>query len=88
MSLEEFRDNSMVVDAVVRNLGIIGEAARHVPPDLRERYPEVPWAEMRGMRNMVIHEYSQVSLPVVWRTVTENLPLLKPMIEEILEREA
>jgi len=87
MSLEEFRNSDMVVDAVVRNLGIIGEAARHVPFELQERYAEVPWTEMRGIRNVVVHEYSAVSVPVLWDTVKNDLPPLVPLLEEILERE-
>jgi uncharacterized protein with HEPN domain len=87
MTLEEFRDDEMAVDAVVRNIGVIGEAARHVPGGVQERYPLVPWTEMRGMRNVVIHEYSSVSVPIVWQTVKRNLPPLIPMLEEILERE-
>ncbi len=87
MTLEEFRDDEMAVDAVVRNIGVIGEAARHVPGEVQENYPSVPWTEMRGMRNVVIHEYSSVSVPIVWQTAKRNLPPLIPMLEEILERE-
>ncbi len=88
MSLENFREDEKTVDAVIRNLGIIGEAARHVPPHVQERHPRIPWAQMRGMRNIVIHEYSEVSLPVIWDTITQDLPPLAPMLEDILEREA
>lgn len=85
MSPEEFRADDKTVDAVVRNFGIIGEAARHIPADLRNRHPRVPWDEMRGMRNVVIHEYSVVSPAVIWQTVETDLPPLKPMLQEILE---
>ncbi len=87
MTAEEFGADEMVQDAVVRNLGIIGEAARHVPSDVQERYPGIPWAQIRGMRNVVIHEYPEVNLSIIWRTVTRNLPPLAPKLEEILERE-
>ena len=69
----------------MRNLGKIGEAARHVPSDIRERYPHLPWAQMRGMRNVVIHEYSSVSTRIIWQTLTESLPPLAPMLQEILK---
>jgi uncharacterized protein with HEPN domain len=72
---------------VVRNLGIIGEAARYVPPDVQERHSQIPWAQMRGMRNVMIHEYPEVNLSIIWQTVTRNLPPLVPKLEEILERE-
>lgn len=87
MTLDTFRDDEKTVDAVVRNIGVIGEAARHVPQDVQERYPDVPWPQMSGMRNVVIHDYSSVSVPIVWQTVKRNLPPLIPMLEEILERE-
>jgi uncharacterized protein with HEPN domain len=87
MTLDTFRDDERTVDAVVRNIGVIGEAARHVPRDVQESYPDVPWSQMSGMRNVVIHEYSAVSVPIVWQTVKRNLPPLIPMLEEILERE-
>ncbi len=87
MSLEDLRDDEKTVDAVVRNLGIIGEAARHVPPHIQERHLQIPWAQMRGMRNVVIHEYSEISLPVIWDTIKVDLPPLVPMLQDILERE-
>lgn len=87
MTLEAFRADEKTVDAVVRNIGVIGEAARHVPQDVQERYPDVPWAEMRGMRNVVVHEYSLVSVPIVWQTVKGNLPPLVPVLEDILQSE-
>lgn len=87
MTEEEFGADEMVQDAVVRNLGIIGEAARHVPSDIQERYSGIPWAQMRGMRNVLIHEYPEVNSSIVWRTVTRNLPSLPSKLKEILERE-
>ena len=88
MSLEDFRGDEKTVDAVVRNISVIGEAARHVPVEIRERYPDVPWLEMRGMRNVVVHEYASVSIPIVWQTAKRNLPPLVRMLQEILEKEA
>lgn len=85
MTLEEFRTDDKTVDAVVRNLETIGEAARHVPSEIQERYPQLPWTQMRGMRNVVIHEYASVSTPIIWQTVTKNLPPLVPMLQEVLD---
>lgn len=87
MSLENLRDDERTVDAVVRNLEIIGEAARHVPPYIQERHCQILWAQMRGMRNVVIHEYSEISLPVIWDTIKVDLPPLVPMLQAILKRE-
>ncbi len=86
MTLESFAGDAKTVDAVVRNLEIIGEAATHLPDELLDRYPHIPWHEMRGMRNVLIHEYFGVSLPILWQTVIHNLPSLRPLLQEILDR--
>jgi uncharacterized protein with HEPN domain len=70
-SFEAFQGDEKTIDSVLRNLEIIGEAARHVPEDIRQRYLEIPWAEMLIMRNIVIHEYHGVNLSIVWQTVKE-----------------
>jgi uncharacterized protein with HEPN domain len=86
MTLEEFTADDWTVDAVVRNLITIGEAARHVP-DLVAKYPGLPWHQMRGLRNIAVHEYAQVETHIIWDTATRHLPLLVPGLREILERE-
>lgn len=88
MSFEDFTGDEKTVDVVVHNISVIGEAARHVPEEIRERYPAVPWSEMRGTRNVIIHEYASVSIPIVWQTAKRNLPPLVPMLREILDKEA
>ena len=89
MSFEDFGRDEKTVDAVVRNISVmIGEAARHIPEEVRERYPAVPWSEMRGMRNVVVHEYASINVAIVWQTVRRNLPPLVPMLREILEKKA
>ena len=81
---EQFHANKMMVDAVVRELEIIGEAANQVSVDLKEKHPDIPWFKMRGLRNFVIHEYFSVNEKIVWDTCKENLPKLKQQIMEIL----
>jgi uncharacterized protein with HEPN domain len=71
----------------LRNLEIIGEASRHVPRDIKNRYSNLPWMEMYTMRNIVIHEYHGVNLSIIWQTVTEDLPAIIPQLEEILEEQ-
>ena len=84
LTFEDFAANSMVVDAVVRNFEIIGEASSHIPDDIQSKYSEVPWFEMKGMRNIMVHEYFRVDHKIVWMTARESLPALVLMIERII----
>ena len=70
---------------MVRNLIIIGEAAGHVPDDVVTANPQIPWARMRGMRNLAVHEYFGVDADVLWDTVTGNLPEVLPELRRLLE---
>lgn len=85
MSYEAFVADDKTVFAAVRALEIVGEATKRVPPSIRDRYPEVPWRSMAGIRDKLIHDYVSVNLEVVWKTVTEDLPALLPMIQRILD---
>jgi uncharacterized protein with HEPN domain len=78
MSYEQFCEDGKTVDAVIRNMEIIGEAAGFIPQEIQEKYPEVAWLEMRGMRNIMAHEYFGVSLSIIWRAIEQDLnPLAK-----------
>ena len=85
MTYEQFRTDSMGSDAVIRNLMIIGEAVNHVPKDAQNAHPELPWALMSGMRNVLVHEYDRVKLEVVWRTIHDSLPPLIPLLKKLSE---
>lgn len=82
MNYAQWRQDEKTVDAVIRNLEIIGEAASHLPADVQERYRDVPWAMMQGIRNILAHEYFGVDLEIVWKTVTEDLGHLKNRLME------
>jgi uncharacterized protein with HEPN domain len=86
-SAKAFEKNSQIQDAVIRNIEIIGEAASKIQqqaPGFVKAHPELPWLEMRTMRNKVIHAYFDVELPVVWSTVKTDLPKLKQQIDRLL----
>lgn len=80
ISFEDFLANKEKQYAVLRAMEIIGEAAGRIPPEWRARYADLPWREMVGMRNIVIHHYFGVDEAVVWRTIQEDLP---PLIETL-----
>ncbi len=83
MSFEEFRRDRKTINAVVRSLEVMGEAAKKVPEDVRSEYPEVPWREIAGMRDKLIHEYHGVDLRIVWKTVREDIPPLLSILEKL-----
>ena len=87
MSLEEFLADTRTSDAVLRNLEIVGEAARLVPEDVTIRHHQVPWADMRAIRNIVAHEYDRVDLRIIWEAIHQDLPPLVSLLQEVLAQE-
>lgn len=81
---QRFRTDDKTVFAVVRALEILGEAAKNVPEDIRNRYPQVPWREIAGMRDKLTHEYFGVNLDVIWKAAQIELPRLVPLIARAL----
>lgn len=84
VAFEDFAVNDEKAYAVIRALEIIGEASRNVPLSLQERFAEVPWSYMTGMRNKLAHDYFGIDLEVIWRTIQEDLPALQASIEHML----
>jgi len=85
LSYDQFKVDKKTFNAVLRAVEVVGEATKHIPADIREKYPAVPWKEMAGMRDKVSHFYFGVDPEVVWNVVKDRIPTLKPIIEKILQ---
>lgn len=84
MKYDDFVNDKKTNYAVIRSLEIIGEATKNIPGSAREKSPDIPWKDMAGTRDKIIHHYSGVDLNVIWKTITEDIPLLKPMLQVII----
>lgn len=80
----DFLKNEMMQDALIRLIGIIGEASTKISSDIKNKYTQIQWADIKGMRNRIIHDYFDVRLDVIWDTVIKELPFLKQQIIEII----
>lgn len=85
LDFEQFLKDSKTCDAVIRCIEVIGEATKNVSDDIRKRYPFIPWRDMAGMRDKIIHGYFAINFERVWITVKKEIPQLKPMIQKVLE---
>jgi uncharacterized protein with HEPN domain len=84
MTFEEFQYNRKTIRAVLYNLTIIGEAIHGIPAEIEANHPEIPWSEVRGMRNVIIHEYFQVNMSIIWQTIQEDIVLLKSSLYQLV----
>ena len=85
VSHEEFLHNRLIQDGVIRQLEVMGEAARNLSEDLRNEHPQIPWRQMIGLRNRMIHAYFNVDLQIIWEIVQGDIPDLKQKMKQILD---
>ncbi len=84
-TFEQFSNSTLVMDAVVRNFEIIGEATKHIPDELKQENPLIRWRDMAGMRDKLAHEYFGVDIDILWKTSINRLPALKSQLEDLIK---
>jgi uncharacterized protein with HEPN domain len=80
----EFKGSELVQDAIIRNIEIIGEASKKISRDTKQTYYKIPWKEIAGMRDKLIHDYLGVDVKVVWKTIKEDVPTLEKLVSDII----
>jgi uncharacterized protein with HEPN domain len=83
MSYSDFAGDKKTVNAVIRSLEVIGEATKKLPASFRNNFPNIPWKQMAGMRDKLIHEYFGIDMQMVWQAVERHIPYILPLIKEI-----
>ena len=82
-NFESFVENQLVIDAVIRNLELIGEASKNIPSNIKKKFSNVPWSEMVGLRNLATHGYFKLDLTIIWEIITKDIPENKQTIQNI-----
>ncbi len=85
MNFEQFKNDDKTSSAVIRKFEIIGEATKNIPDAIKDKYPQIPWKDIAGMRDKLIHAYSEVDLNLVWKTILKRLPELKSFLDDMLK---
>ena len=87
LSRDQLSADTRTLDAIVWNLTVLGEAANHVPHVITLAYPQIPWPQIRGTRNRIVHGYDQIDFSIVWEVVQSELPPLVPVLQQIMTNE-
>lgn len=82
MSFEEFAQSPLIIDAVVRNIEIIGEASKNIPMERQNKFKDIPWQKSKGIRNRIVHAYFTIDISIIWFIVTNELPVLNKNLAE------
>lgn len=85
VSFDDFEKDEKTIDAVVRNLEIIGEAVKNIPEEIRKEYKDIEWRKIAGLRDILIHHYFGINLPIIWDIVTQKIPPLEKQIQSIVK---
>jgi len=84
LEFNKFKQNNLIVDAIIRNFEIIGEASKKTPVEVREKHPEIPWKKMYGLRNLIAHEYFGIDYQMIWEIVKNNLPQNRTDLQKLI----
>ena len=85
--MKDFNSKQVIQDAVIRRIAIIGEAVKNISMNFREKYSEIAWKKIAGMRDKVIHGYFNVDIEIIWNVIVKDIPILKNQIEDIIDKE-
>jgi uncharacterized protein with HEPN domain len=85
LDIESFKNNDIVSSAVIRKFEIIGEATKSIAEEIKQKYSAIPWKDMAGMRDRLIHFYFGIKYELVWETIKKEIPKIKPLIKKILK---
>ena len=85
LDYKKFSENQMVIDAVLRNLELIGEASKIIPEEIKSKYSNLPWPEMIGLRNIAAHGYFKIDLEIIWDIITKDIPEAKKQLIKMLK---
>jgi uncharacterized protein with HEPN domain len=83
MTFDQFVKEEKTAYAVIRAIEIIGEASKKIPDDIKHKQPGLPWREISGMRDKLIHDYFGINLTIVWKTIKEDFPIIEPLLHEL-----
>ena len=86
MEFKDFKNDAKTIDAVVRNLEIIGEASKNIPKNIKDKHQNIYWKGISGLRNRIIHEYFGVDIKIIWHIIKEELPTLRKQMAQILKK--